>query len=136
MQQTTLNFIGHISTPYKSLSECPHQPKTDHAYSIITINSAYISALQGVNKLKYLQILYWLDQADRGTLKRIPPQNPKRGELGVFALRSPMRPNPIAISVVELFTVNNNQLFVSSLDCLDGTPLVDIKSYLNQIDRK
>ncbi|HBR98067.1 MAG TPA: tRNA (N6-threonylcarbamoyladenosine(37)-N6)-methyltransferase TrmO [Gammaproteobacteria bacterium] len=133
MQEATIRFIGHISTPYITLKDCPHQPQPDAERSLITLDDAYLPALKGIEKLRYLHVLYWFDQSARDVLQRIPPKDPNAGSRGVFALRSPVRPNPIAVSVVELFDVNGNQLTISSLDCLNGTPLVDIKAYVDQL---
>jgi tRNA-Thr(GGU) m(6)t(6)A37 methyltransferase TsaA len=107
----------------------PSTPQHIDSYSIISISGHRLTSSSG----KWgIQILYWLDEADRSALQRIPKWSETNEKLGVFALRSPMRPNPIALSTVELLKVEGNVLTVSALDCRDGTPLLDIKPYIDQ----
>jgi tRNA-Thr(GGU) m(6)t(6)A37 methyltransferase TsaA len=85
-----------------------------------------------VETCSHLLVLYWMDRSPRN----IVLQNPRHyGELrGTFALRSPARPNPIAASVVRLVKRDEAKLSVVGLDCLDGTPLLDIKPYFASTD--
>ena len=89
-------------------------------------------ALAAVETCSHLLVLYWMDRSPRN----IVLQNPRHyGELrGTFALRSPARPNPIAASVVRLVERDGAKLSVVGLDCLDGTPLLDIKPYFASTD--
>ena len=73
----------------------------------------------------HVLVLYWLDKARRDWLRR--PARPDRKEVGVFALRRPNRPNPVAAIVVPIVQVRDSEVDVRGLDCLDGTPLLDIK---------
>ncbi|MAG97164.1 MAG: hypothetical protein CMM08_10835 [Rhodospirillaceae bacterium] len=91
-----------------------------------------ISALKGIENNSRIQILCWFDEADRSALQTVPRWSETKEKLGVFALRSPMRPIPIALSTVELLKVEGNELTAGALDCRDGTPLLDIKSHINQ----
>lgn len=129
----TLNFIGRIRTPYKTLKDCPRQAGMGTEPCQIELDEAMISGLKGIEEEKHLQILYWFDKSDRSILQTIPRMSDTNELVGVFALRSPMRPNPIALSNVKLLKVEGNILTVSALDCVDGTPLLDIKPYLNQL---
>ena len=87
----------------------------------------YVAALKGVEGKAELQILYWMDFARRDLVVQVPRTH---GEVsGTFALRSPVRPNPIASSIVTLLRVEKNGLAVRGLDCLDGTPLLDVKPF-------
>jgi tRNA-Thr(GGU) m(6)t(6)A37 methyltransferase TsaA len=72
-----------------------------------------------------------MDQARRDLVVQVPRHGARRG---TFALRSPVRPNPIAMSVVRLVNVDGTRLSVIGLDCLDGTPLIDIKPYFASVD--
>ena len=76
-------------------------------------------------------VLYFMDQARRDLLVQAPRHGERRG---TFALRSPVRPNPIAMSVVRLLHIDGTRLSVVGLDCLDGTPLIDIKPYFASVD--
>ncbi len=134
MNSATINFIGRIRTGYKTTSDCPGQARPENGEARIELEEAYLPALKGIEDKDRLQILYWFDQADREALRRVPKWSDKGKEFGVFALRSPTRPNPIALSTVELLKVEGNVLTVSAMDCIDGTPLLDIKPFLNQLE--
>lgn len=77
-------------------------------------------------------VLFWLHEASRDILKVYPRGDKSKGLRGVFATRSPARPNPIAISELKVLTIHGNHLEVSGLDILDGTPIVDIKKMISR----
>ncbi len=135
MNSETLNYIGRIRTPYKTTSDCPGQARPENGTSRIEVDETFLPALKGIESESHLQILYWFDKADRDAMQRVPKWSKNGEEYGVFALRSPMRPNPIALSTVELMNVEGNVLTVSAMDCIDGTPLLDIKPFFNQLER-
>ena len=130
MSTATVNFIGKIETSYKTVADCPGQARTKNGTSRIVLDPAMVPALKGIKGKSRIQILYWFDEADRATLQKVPKWSETNEMRGVFTLRSPMRPNPIALSTVELLEVEGNVLTVSALDCRDGTPLLDIKPYI------
>ena len=117
--------IGEIRTPYKRLSDCPRTVHENPAICTLLLEPAYVDGLLGLERESHVLVLYWLDQARRDRLRR--PERPDREDLGVFALRTPHRPNPIAAIVVPLVEIRGNEVDVRGLDCLDGTPLLDIK---------
>lgn len=117
-------FIGTIHTPWKTRRECPKRGSPDGPVCTIAIDERWREALRGLDSHKRLQVLYWMHQARRDLVLQTPFQRPT---LGTFALRSPVRPNPIASSLVELVEVDGVNLRVRGLDCIDGTPLVDLK---------
>ena len=86
----------------------------------------------GLEAGRKILVLYWLEDADRNRLLQNPPHIGKLK--GTFALRSPHRPNPIGAAVVEIEAVSGNAIDVRGLDCVDGTPLVDIKPYFASTD--
>jgi len=92
---------------------------------VIEVDPPWTLALQGLQNHPRLQILYWMHQARRDLVLQTPNHSGRTS--GAFALRSPVRPNPIASSVVDLIAVDGTRLVVRGLDCLDGTPLIDIK---------
>jgi tRNA-Thr(GGU) m(6)t(6)A37 methyltransferase TsaA len=117
-------FIGTIRTPWHSRAECPKRGTFDGPLCSLVIDERWRLALTGIEKHQRLQVLYWMDQARRDLVL----QAPRLGTLaGTFALRSPVRPNPIASSIVEFVSVRDNIVEVRGLDCLDGTPLIDLK---------
>ncbi|MBO9465378.1 tRNA (N6-threonylcarbamoyladenosine(37)-N6)-methyltransferase TrmO [Tropicibacter sp. R15_0] len=120
-----VQFIGVIRTPFKTRDDCPRQGRFDGPDCRIEIEARFVPALQGLEPGKRLEILYWLHQSRRDLLTQSPKSNGKTR--GTFALRSPVRPNPIGTSLVVLVAVDGAVLTVRGLDCLDGTPLLDIK---------
>ncbi|MCJ8055674.1 tRNA (N6-threonylcarbamoyladenosine(37)-N6)-methyltransferase TrmO [Shinella curvata] len=118
-------FIGRISTPWTSRMETPRQGRPDGPVCTIEIFEPWVPALTGVERYERLEVLYWLHQSRRDLVLQSPASN---GEVhGTFSLRSPVRPNPIGTSIVLLEKIEGNRLFVRGLDCLDGTPLIDLK---------
>ncbi|MCE8509503.1 tRNA (N6-threonylcarbamoyladenosine(37)-N6)-methyltransferase TrmO [Ruegeria pomeroyi] len=118
-------FIGRIRTPWSDRKDCPRQGREDGPECRIELDARWAPGLRGIDVYERLDVLYWLDKSRRDLVT----QNPKSdGKLfGTFALRSPQRPNPIGLSRVRLERVEGTTLVVRGLDCLDGTPLIDIK---------
>ncbi|MDT2019517.1 tRNA (N6-threonylcarbamoyladenosine(37)-N6)-methyltransferase TrmO [Methylocella sp. CPCC 101449] len=121
----TLFFIGTIRTPWPSRRDCPRKGDLDGPPCRIEVDPRWQDALADIAGHEYLQILYWMHEARRDLLQQSPRSNGQA--TGTFALRSPNRPNPIASSLVVLEKVEGNVLTVRGLDCIDGTPLIDIK---------
>mgnify|MGYP001258113837 CR=1 FL=1 len=124
--------IGYVKSPYREREDAPRQGRLSDTVSEIVIDEQYLSGLEDIEKKSHLIVLLWFDRADRRMLRATPPK--EKSEHGVFATRSPNRPNPIAFSVVDLIGREGNTLFVRGLDALDGTPVVDIKPYYPEID--
>ncbi len=127
-----LKPIGIINSPYKKKEDAPRQGRYSDKLSKITVFDEYLEGIQDIQRHNYYYILYWLDKAERDKLKGIPPGKTK--ERGVFSIRSPIRPNPIALCLVELINVERNVLTVKWLDALDGSPIVDIKPFWPETD--
>ena len=120
-----LRYIGRIHTPWTSRLECPRQGRPDGPVCRIEIFEPWVRALEGLLAWERLEILYWLHESRRDLLLQSPASD---GNVkGTFAIRSPARPNPIGTSIVKLLNVEGPVLHVQGLDCLDGTPLLDIK---------
>ena len=122
--QATIEPIGEIATPYKTLAECPRNIDPNGPQCDLILNDELRDGLLGLTSGQRILILYWLEHADRSALR----QNSRRtGELaGVFALRTPNRPNPIGVAVLAIEKIIDGVITVRGLDCLDGTPLLDI----------
>lgn len=120
-----LVFIGRIGTPWRSLDDCPRHGRLDGPLCRISVDPAWAEALAGITPGRTLQVLYWMDAARRDLVVQAPRS--AEGTWGTFALRSPVRPNPIASSVVLVVGIEGTDLLVRGLDCLDGTPLLDLK---------
>ena len=124
-------FIGRIRTPWARRDDCPKNARGSDALCTIELDPRYAAALEGVSTCTHLVVLYFMDQARRDLLVQSPRHGTRRG---TFALRSPVRPNPIAMSVVRLVGIEGANLKVVGLDCLDGTPLIDLKPYFPSVD--
>jgi tRNA-Thr(GGU) m(6)t(6)A37 methyltransferase TsaA len=123
-------FIGRIRTPWQERKACPRQGDRENGpLCRIEVDAHWHQALAGIERYRELQILYWMSFARRDLVLQMPTN----GEpLGTFALRSPVRPNPIASSIVALAATEPGVLLVKGLDCMDGTPLIDIKPQFNE----
>ena len=121
----SLVFIGRIHTPWTSRLETPRQGRADGPICRIEVFEPWIMALAGVEKYERLEVLYWLHLSRRDLVIQSPAND--GSARGTFSLRSPVRPNPIGTSIVSLVEISDGILHVRGLDCLDGTPLLDIK---------
>ena len=125
-EDAALAFIGRIHTPWARREDCPRQGREDGPDCRIELFAPWDAALEGIGQVARLEVLYWLDRARRDLLVQNPKNDGARF-VGTFALRSPQRPNPIGTSLVRLVAVDGRFLTVRGLDCVDGTPLLDIK---------
>jgi len=128
----SLYFIGRIRTPWTDRENCPKNARESHEVCTIEIADRWKAALKGVESCTHLVVLYWMDRSRRDLVVQVPRHDGVGW--GTFALRSPARPNPIAMSVVRLLRVEGARLSVVGLDCLDKTPLLDIKPYFASTD--
>jgi tRNA (adenine37-N6)-methyltransferase len=124
--------IGVINSQYTTKKDSPRQGRYSTQISTITVFDEFVEGLDGLEANKYLIILYWQDRAERDKLKVIP--HGKTEKRGIFSTRAPVRPNPIGFCVVELLDKIGNKIIVKWLDALDGSPLLDIKPYWEELD--
>ncbi|WP_052341204.1 tRNA (N6-threonylcarbamoyladenosine(37)-N6)-methyltransferase TrmO [Salinarimonas rosea] len=127
-----VHFIGRIRTPWTRREECPKNPASSDAPCTIELDPRFAQGLADLETFSHVIVLYWMDRAARDLVVQRPRSH--GAPRGVFALRSPARPNPIALSCVRLERIEGTHLHVRGLDCLDGTPLIDLKPYLPSID--
>jgi tRNA-Thr(GGU) m(6)t(6)A37 methyltransferase TsaA len=128
----SLYYIGRIRTPWKRRDDCPKNGRESDAVCTIELDPRWIDGLKGLETVSHVLVLYWMDRARRDLVLQSPRHY---GELrGTFALRSPVRPNPIAAAVTRLVGIEANALSVVGLDCMDKTPLLDIKPYFASTD--
>ncbi len=105
----------------------------DNMVSSLVLDPKYTRALDGIGEFSHIIVIYWLhkiNKTERLILKTHPRRDVSLPLTGIFATRSPARPNPIGISTVKLLGVNANVLTVLGLDAIDGTPVLDIKPYM------
>mgnify|MGYP001604947701 CR=1 FL=1 len=127
--------IGRLRTPFATLGDCPRNTRALDPAPLCRVEVAadYTAGLQSLEGFSHLILLYWLDQAGAADLVFTPPFDPQ--PRGIFATRSPRRPNPIGLAVVAFEGFEGPAtLLVRNLDCVDGTPLLDIKPYLRTTD--
>lgn len=123
-QDPHLVVIGRIETPYRRLEDCPRNIDPAGPPCRLHLLPEYADGLLGLEPGRAILVLYWL-QGDRGRLRQT---SRKTGEYsGIFALRTPHRPNPIGAGMVRIEAIEGPIVTVRGLDCLDGTPLLDIK---------
>jgi tRNA (adenine37-N6)-methyltransferase len=131
----TIHPIGTIHTPWHTIAQCPRngrQPDPAPPCSV-RIYSEYLEGLQSLDGFSHLMLLYWLGGTKPPELVFTPPFDSQ--PRGIFATRGPRRPNPIGLSVVAFDGIDGPDcLKVRYLDCIDGTPLLDIKPYLPTTD--
>ena len=131
--KATIRSIGVIQTPYTRTHEIPRQgvlePVTEGR---VVLKDAYKEGLEGLNTFSHAVLIFYFHQAREERLKGTPPWADK--ERGVFAIRGPHRPNRLGLSVVKIHKITPDGFVFSGVDMLDGTPLIDIKPYVNMLD--
>ena len=120
-----LVFIGRIRTPWISRMETPRQGRLDGPVCSIEIFEPWVPALDSLDRYERIEVIYWLHLSRRDLVLQSPANDGTAR--GTFSLRSPVRPNPLGTSIVRLIDIEGNVIRVQGLDCLDGTPLLDIK---------
>jgi tRNA-Thr(GGU) m(6)t(6)A37 methyltransferase TsaA len=125
-------FIGRIRTPFKTRADCPKNTAASGALGRVELDPRYAAGLGDLELYSHAVLFYWMDKARRDLIRQVPSHLGK--PRGTFALRSPVRPNPIALGIVELVGVEGATLTVRNVDCIDGTPLIDIKPYFASTD--
>jgi tRNA-Thr(GGU) m(6)t(6)A37 methyltransferase TsaA len=128
----SLFYIGRIRTPWKRRQDCPKNPRETNVICTIVLDARWADGLSGLESVSHLVVLYWMDKARRDLVRQMPHHY--TAGRGTFALRSPVRPNPIAVSVARLVGIKQNKLTVVGLDCIDNTPLLDLKPYFASTD--
>ncbi len=127
-----LKKLGIIHSPYEKKGDAPPQGKYSEEIVTIEVFDEFIDAMDGLEEVKSIIVLYWGDRADRERLKSTPPYMTK--EYGIFSIRSPHRLNPIAICICNIISIEKNKIMVKGLDAFDGSPLLDIKRFIPRVD--
>ncbi len=124
--------VGQVSSPYKNVSEIPKGLGAKHqAEGSLDIRPEFEAGLTDIDGFSHLIVIWVFDRSEEYELVSTPPTDDKPH--GVFATRSPRRPNPIGLTVVELIKRDGSRLHVRGIDMLDGTPILDIKPYLSNV---
>lgn len=130
----TLHPIGTLHTPWRSVADCPRNGRQPNPAPVCTavVLPEFVEGLRSIGGFSHLILVYWMDQVKSPELAFSPPFDTE--VRGIFSTRSPRRPNPIGLSVVAFDGLDGDTLRVRYLDCIDGTPLLDIKPYLKSTD--
>lgn len=131
-----LRAIGSVSSPLADRAAAPKQGDEGAPPATIEIKAEFEPALQGIDSGDEVLVLTWLDRADRGVLTVHPRGDRSRPETGVFATRSPDRPNPIGLHRVRVVSVDGRRLAVEDLEAIDGTPVLDLKPVLGGVGER
>ncbi|MEE4241582.1 MAG: tRNA (N6-threonylcarbamoyladenosine(37)-N6)-methyltransferase TrmO [Desulfopila sp.] len=131
MQQPSLHIIGILHGDIRKLEDAPKNFSESDRVGTIELYPEYLDGLDGISPGQTIVVLFWLHRSNRDVLKVYPRGDKSRGLRGVFSTRSPMRPNPIAVSELKVLSLENNRITVSGLDILDGTPVIDIKKKIS-----
>ncbi len=127
-----LKPIGIIRSPYIERKDAPRQGRLSENRIILEIFPEFSTGLKEIEKASHVYVLYWGDRSNREILQSPTPFS--REPVGVFASRSPNRPNPIALCMADLIKRDGNRLTVRGVDALDGSPLLDVKVYSPYFD--
>lgn len=131
LELVTFNPIGVVHCDFGE----PADPKTmRNSLSIIEIDERYLEALQGIEKYSHIFVIYYIHRALGYDLLVHPMGDESIPKRGLFATRTPRRPNPIGLTVVEVLNVEGKTITVTGLDALDGSPILDIKPYEEHFD--
>jgi len=130
MTAFSLHPIGHVESGLTDLDAAPRQPDEGAPEAWLVLDARYARALDGVTADTDVLLLTWLDRADRDTLAVHPRDDVSRPLAGVFATRSPDRPNPIGLHEVHILAISGTRVRVRNLEAVDGTPILDIKPLL------
>ncbi len=130
-------FIGRVRSPWLTRGDCPRNLVRARERGLparLEIDPEWRAGLMRLEKFTHLNVLYWLHEAQRELLVLQRKHHPE--PRGVFSTRSPARPNPIGLAVVQMLKLDqaNGIIDIDAIDCLDGTPLIDVKPYFASID--
>jgi tRNA (adenine37-N6)-methyltransferase len=131
MTDLKLTPIGILHCDLKNRQETPKNFTESQYEGTIEIYPQFLAGLEGISKGDTITVLFWLDRADRSVIKVYPRGDTSRPKRGVFSTRSPVRPNPIAVSELLVLNIENNFITVKGVDILDATPVIDIKSTIS-----
>jgi tRNA-Thr(GGU) m(6)t(6)A37 methyltransferase TsaA len=123
--------VGSVSSPLTDLDAAPKQGDEGAPETTIIFAGEFVAALEGIAAGDDVLVLAWLDRADRDVLRVHPRGDESRPETGVFATRSPDRPNPIGLHRVEVVSIDGATMTVRGLEAVDGTPVLDVKPVLS-----
>ena len=129
-----LRPIGRVRSPFREPADAPHQGRDAGSEAVIEIDDAYADALEGIEECESVVILCWFHRSRRDVLRVHPRGNPENPLRGVFATRSPLRPNPVAVYTAKVLARDGTKLTLLGIDAVDGTPVIDIRPHVHRLD--
>jgi tRNA-Thr(GGU) m(6)t(6)A37 methyltransferase TsaA len=129
-EEYTLHPIGHIRSTLRALDESPRQGSERAPDAWLEVNPAFARGLFGIATGDEVIVVTWLHRADRDVLETHPRNDPEIPLAGVFATRSPNRPNPLGLHRVTVREISGTRLRIGPIEAVDGTPVVDVKPVL------
>lgn len=136
MSELVLRPIGYVRSRLIDLADAPKQGDEGAPTAVLVIDEGVAAAVRGLHVGEDVIVLTWLHRADRQALVVHPRGDLSRAETGVFATRSPARPNPIGLHRVRIEAITENRLQVSGMEAIDGTPILDLKPVLGDITER
>ncbi|NEW60476.1 tRNA (N6-threonylcarbamoyladenosine(37)-N6)-methyltransferase TrmO [Sulfurovum sp. bin170] len=128
--------IATIQSPFCSLINMPVQPKgAKDTYATIVFKDEYKEGLKDLDGFSHVYLIYYFHKIKKPQLSVVPFNDKTHTPRGVFSTRTPMHPNSLGLSVVELVKVDGNKVTIKGVDILNGTPLIDIKPYIENFDK-
>jgi len=132
----TLENIATVKSPFCDLKNMPVQPRgAKETYATLEFKQEFVEGLKDLDGFSHVYLIYHFHKIEQHELSVIPFNDKTKTQRGVFSTRTPMHPNSIGLSVVELISVKENIVTIKGVDILDGTPLLDIKPYIENFDR-
>jgi tRNA-Thr(GGU) m(6)t(6)A37 methyltransferase TsaA len=128
-----LRPIGAVRSPLKDRDAAPKQGDEGAPEAVLEIAPGFVQGLDGIGQGDEILVLTWLDRAERDVISVHPRGDATRPKAGVFATRSPDRPNPIGLHRVRVMAVDGDALRVEDLEAIDGTPILDLKPVLGEV---
>ncbi len=136
IDQVDVHPIGRVESSLTDLASAPRQPDEGAPPAVLVLDAAVTDALAGLQVGDAIVVLTWFDRADRAVRAVHPRGDASRALTGVFATRSPDRPNPIGLHTVRVTTIDASRVGVDALEALDGTPIVDVKIALRDVETR
>jgi len=128
--------IATIRTPFTTLEDMPIQPRgASEVLATIEFDPEYQDGLKDLDGFSHVYLIYHFHQVQSHQLEVVPFNDKTNSKRGIFSTRSPVRPNKMGLSVVEIVSVKGNIVTIKGIDVLDGTPLLDIKPYIENFDK-
>lgn len=135
MEQIVMHPIGIIHSPYKESGHIPIQGTfNDRVEAWLELYSEYVKGLKDLDKFSHAIIIYYFHRSRRVDIEGRPFL--EQDKHGIFAIRSPHRPNHIGFSIIKIKRIEGNRIYFAEVDVLDGTPLLDIKPYVKYFDSR